>query len=93
MRMFSWPTVVRLFLTVVLAAVLIGCERITQENYNKIETDMTLAQVKEILGNPTEINSMGFGPLTGANAVWRSKNIEISVQFLNDKVKMKNFVQ
>jgi len=45
----------RLLLAVVLALALSGCtDNVTLQNYNRIETGMTLKQVEEIFGRPGE---------------------------------------
>lgn len=77
------------FLIFALAA----CESVTQANYDKITTDMTEEQVRGILGEPDSQDSINLGIASGTNAVWRGEQGSISVQFLNGKVKMKNFSQ
>ena len=45
----------RLLFTVVLALALSGCaDNVTLQNYNRIETGMTLKQVEAIFGGPGE---------------------------------------
>lgn len=85
----------RPFLTALLAAGLLlagPCSRINQTNFQKVQDDMTYEQVVAILGAPTETKSVGIGPLSATTAEWRdSKGALISIQFLNDKVKLKSF--
>lgn len=84
----------RPLLAALLAAslVLVGCSRITQTNFQKIQDDMSYEQVVAILGAPTESKSVGIGPLSATTAEWRDKSgAFVSIQFLNDKVKLKSF--
>ena len=78
--------------TVVLAIFLTACgSPINQQNYDKIQNDMTLEQVTAILGPASESQSAGVGPLSGTQAVWKDKSgFTITILFVNDKVKMKN---
>jgi len=70
---------------------LIACSRITEDNYNRIESGMEEAAVIKLLGEPDESSSMGVGSLTGKSSVWDDGKARISIQFFNDKVKLKNF--
>jgi outer membrane protein assembly factor BamE (lipoprotein component of BamABCDE complex) len=78
---------------VVLAAALAGCNRnplsgskLTLDNYNKITTGMTKAQVEEILGSPTSIETKDM--LIFKKTIWRyedGKNFAM-ITFKNDEV-------
>jgi hypothetical protein len=74
-----------------LGAALWACSPINQGNFDKIQNGMTMEQVKAILGEPTESSSLGLGPLSGTAAVWKGGNGTITVQFINNKVKLKTF--
>jgi hypothetical protein len=75
-----------------LASLLIcGCSRINQENFERIQDDMSEAEVIGILGEPTESSSYGIGPLSGTAAVWDDGKSRISIKFVNGKVKLKSF--
>lgn len=66
--------------------------KVNQKNYEKIQNGMTLEEVKNILGEPTNSSSAGIGPLSAATAEWKSKEgAMISLQFVNNKVKMRTF--
>jgi hypothetical protein len=68
--------------------------RVSQANFDKIETDMTEEQVHAILGKPTDADAIGIGGFTGGASKWKASNGNvISVQFVNGKVKMKQFKQ
>jgi len=89
-RSLSWRPVV---VGALLALTLTACEKVTQANFDQIQTDMTETQVREILGDPNKTDSVDLGIVSGTNSVWKGKNGEISVQFVNGKVKMKDFTQ
>lgn len=74
-----------------LLSLLIACSRITEENYERIESGMEETAVIKILGEPDESSSMGIGSLTGKSSVWDNGKTRISIQFFNGKVKLKNF--
>lgn len=74
----------------------IGCggSRITNENYAKVKTGMTLEQVESILGPGTEQASSdaSFGGISidVKNMVWQDKEKIISITFSQDKVQAKS---
>lgn len=85
----------RLLLAVIIApAILImGCTKVTAENYDKIQAQMTLAQVEQILGKGTEESGGGLAVgdlnLSAKKVTWKSGDKSITVSFANDKVVMK----
>ena len=86
----------RLILSITLTALalllLAGCDRVTRENYAKIENGMTMEQVVKILGEPKDYDSIGVGPLEAATARWEGKEGAISIQFVAQKVQIKRFL-
>lgn len=81
-----------------LTLFLLSCEKVNEENYNKIKEGMTLGEVKALLGEPTESKTQGgsvplLGNLSGTKAIWKSKDGKTSVDivFLNEKVKIKTY--
>ena len=76
-----------LFLGVAMCVFLIGCggSKVSEANYKKVTNDMTEAQVKDILGAPTEEKSAG----PAKTSIWKSGNDTISITFMDGKVKMK----
>ena len=76
----------------ILVIGLSGCgSRISQANYDKVQDNMTEAQVEAVLGKPTETSSNSILGVSTRSSTWKDKNGTISVQFLNGKVKMRNF--
>src|SRR5688572_23351557 len=80
-----------LFLTLFLCIFLVACSRITQDNFAKINTNMTMKEVVAILGEPTNAESVNIAGISGTAATLKAKNAEINIQFLNDKVTVKTF--
>jgi hypothetical protein len=79
-------------LSIVLCLSLVACgSKLTQENFDKVKAGMTMEEVKAILGEPSETNSVGLGPLSGTSATWKDEKATISIQFVNNKVTMRNF--
>jgi hypothetical protein len=75
-----------------LILVLPACSKVTQANFNRVEEGMSYDQVVRILGQPSDSKSVGVGPLSGTSATWEGPEGTITIQFLNDKVKIKRFV-
>ncbi|MEO1084967.1 MAG: hypothetical protein AAFY88_12050 [Acidobacteriota bacterium] len=78
---------------VLLAAALVvslGCTRLTQENFNRIDKGMAFEEVQAILGEPTESKSVGIGPLSGTAASWDDGKTRIEIKFVNEKVQLKS---
>ncbi len=89
-----------LFAAVLLACVVACDSKVTAENYEKIETGMTMGQVQGILGKGEVQNVSGMsisgggvasrsGPSSQVTWTWRDRNIDISVTFDNGKVVSK----
>lgn len=78
---------------IVPAFLAISCNKVTPENYEKIETGMTSAQVEDILGKGTEQSGGGVavGDLKASakTVVWEKGDKTITVSFANDQVVMK----
>jgi len=73
-----------------VALTLAGCgSRINQDNFEKVQTGMTMAQVKVILGNPTESSSVDVAVFSGTVSKWQAGDLIITIQFVNGKVVAK----
>jgi hypothetical protein len=83
----------KLILIIGLSTLLWGClSKINQTNYEKIQTGMTMEEVKKILGEPTESKTAGGGDLlSGTSAIWQDDGTTIDIKFINGKVKFKTF--
>jgi hypothetical protein len=62
---------------------LAACNKVNQENYSRLKSGMTKAEVEQLLGAPTECS----GALGFASCTWgEEQGAFISIQFGNDKV-------
>lgn len=68
---------------------LVACNNVTQENFNKINTDMSETEVQAILGKPSTSDSVNIGGFSGTSSVWKNGNLEVTIQFVNGKVFFK----
>lgn len=80
-----------LLLTAILCIFLTACSKITQQNFDKIKENMTMQEVRAILGEPTSAESITIAGISGTSAVWKNNNAEIDIQLLNDRVAVKAF--
>lgn len=91
MRLHRLP-IIRLTALLLLLLALTACgSKVNESNYAKIEIDMTEAQVRSLLGTPTDSSGINVAGLSGTSSKWVSKEGTINVQFLNGKVKAKAF--
>jgi outer membrane protein assembly factor BamE (lipoprotein component of BamABCDE complex) len=78
-----------LALALCLGVVACAGSQITRENFDKIKTGMTAAQVTAILGEPTESSSVDVAVFSGTISKWKHGDITITIQFVNGKVVAK----
>jgi hypothetical protein len=85
----------RVFAALAILALWVACgSRITRENYQRIHEGMTREEVIAILGEPTDSAGLGVGGFSAGTAIWKAEDgTTISVQFVNDKVKARQFSQ
>ena len=78
-------------LVMVICMSLVSCSgsQISQENFEKIQTGMSLAQVTAILGPPTESSSVDVAVFSGTVSKWKAGDVTITIQFVNGKVVAK----
>jgi len=78
-------------LSMVICMSLVSCSgsKISQENFEKIQTGMALAQVQAILGEPTESSSVDVAVFSGTVSKWKARDVTITIQFVNGKVVAK----
>ena len=63
---------------------LAACSKVNQENYAKLKTGMTKAEVEALIGEPTEC----AGAIGLTSCTWGDEKAFISVQFAADKVML-----
>ncbi len=72
----------RCVLFVVLAALLTGCSKLTQTNYEKLKAGMGYDEVVKILGKPDKCS----GALFAKSCTWGNDQKNVTVSFVGDKV-------
>ena len=77
----------RIILAMTAMALLLGCSKLTMENYTKLKAGMTYAEVVKLLGKPDSCSEALFV----RNCTWGSEKKNISVNFMNDKVMLALF--
>jgi Domain of Unknown Function with PDB structure (DUF3862) len=88
-RMVSLP---RSFAAATLALLLAACgSKITEDNFAKIHEGMTRQEITGLLGNPSRASSVDILGVSGTSATWTDDGASITVQFVNDKVRLKSF--
>lgn len=63
-----------------------GCSKLTQENYAKVQTGMSLDEVSAVLGSPDTCSET----LGVKKCVWGDDKKHITINFVGDKVLLTN---
>jgi hypothetical protein len=71
----------RMIVLLVLAAMLLGCSKLTVDNYKKIQVGIGYSEVVRILGNPDSCSEALFVK----SCIWGNEQKNITVNFVNDK--------
>ncbi|MDT0636230.1 DUF3862 domain-containing protein [Spectribacter hydrogenooxidans] len=75
-----------------LLLLLVACDnRVTRDNFDRIEEGMSQSAVIELLGEPDEQSSMGVGGFSGATLRWVDGDRSIAVMFANEEVAFRSF--
>lgn len=84
----------RQLIPLLLVLLLSGCgSKLSEENFDRIENGMSQQEVIAILGEPSETSNLQLGNLSGTSAVWEDDRTRITIQFINEKVKVKQFTR
>lgn len=83
-----------------LGTLVVSCNRgeagLTKLKFDAVKTGMTADEVKTILGEPSQTESSGEKVLgvggSSKTMVWKQGDKSISVEFVNDKVLKKSFL-
>jgi hypothetical protein len=62
--------------------ILLGCSKINQENYDKLQVGMDYDEVLEILGKPDNCESI----LNMKNCIWKESSKSITIKIAANKV-------
>ena len=77
-----------IFATLLLT--LAACSRVTVDNYAKLETGMSRAEVHALLGAPDEVSGGGIGRMTLMSERWVGRKHVISVTYAGDELALKS---
>ena len=72
----------RLIVLLVMLAMLLGCSKLTVENYKKIKTGIEYSEVVRILGKPDSCSEALFVK----SCTWGNEQKNITANFVSDKV-------
>lgn len=61
---------------------LAGCNKLTQDNYNKLEVGMERSKVESIFGKPSDCQNI----MLATNCNWNQGDANLKIQFVNNKV-------
>lgn len=78
---------------ILTAFFLVACNNVSQDNFNKITTNMSEKEVEGILGKPATSDSVNIGGFSGTSSVWKNGDMEVTIQFVNGKVFFKSLTQ
>jgi hypothetical protein len=73
-----------------LLLTLAACSRVTADNYAKLETGMSRAEVHALLGAPDEVSGGGIGRMTLMTERWDGRKHVISVTYAGDELAIKS---
>ncbi len=72
----------RYLIITVLILLLSGCNKVTKENYDKIESGMSYNEVVEVLGKPEGCSeTLGI-----SNCEWKNDDAMIAITFISNQV-------
>ena len=80
--MFSPKTALLIAVIIFVSFFTIACDKVTQENYEKLKVGMTYEEATDILGKAQECNSA----IGMTYCRWGSDEKYIKIQFVADKV-------
>lgn len=66
----------------ILATLIFGCSRLTQENYDKLKMGMEYKEVVSLLGKPDNCSNT----LVAKNCMWGNEQKNITVSFIGDQI-------
>ncbi|MDM8560021.1 hypothetical protein [Candidatus Parabeggiatoa sp. HSG14] len=92
------------FISVIVLAFLLSCcatPRLSYSSFAKIQKGMTVQEVIDVMGEPTEVTDVsletgvgamfGLDSLSGINMIWIGGDAKANVIFVKNKVKSSNF--
>lgn len=74
-----------------IALLAVACSKVTEENYRKLENGMTIAEVQTVIGKADVTESTSLAGISTTRAEWHGKDGTISIRFIEQKVRAKNW--
>jgi len=74
--------ITRYLLIVIPILMFYGCDKVNQENFDKISSGQTYPETLEILGKPKSCDTL----LSAKNCMWGDKDKTVNITFVNNKV-------
>jgi hypothetical protein len=82
--MIRSTVILPILLIISLGFLVVGCDRLSQEKYDKIKVGMTFQEVEKLLGSsPSCDSAVGM-----KNCTWGTAEKHVKVQFVADKVAL-----
>jgi len=76
-----------LVVALIVTGILTACSRLTEDNLQKIHNGMTTADVKAILGEPTNSQTgSALGIISGTTYIYHTSTSDVKITFVDDKV-------
>lgn len=75
--------------TLLSLALLSGCGEADEQTFLRVDTGMNSAQVHQLLGKPDHSSHGAVGAYIGVIEVWYTRDQTLTVQYLNNQVKLK----
>lgn len=73
---------------VAAALVMTSCSKVNERDVSRINTGMSPEQVHGLLGQPHQVIRGSVGEYTGTSEMWYTVDTIITVQYLNNEVKL-----
>lgn len=74
----------RLLLVLACTALILGCSKVTRENYDKVKVGMAMGEVTAIIGEPDSCS----GALGTKKCIWGNEAKNITIAFVGDRVTL-----
>jgi hypothetical protein len=72
----------------VIVLTMTGCSNVDERDVSRISTGMSPEQVHKLLGSPHQVIRGSVGEYTGTSEMWYTADTIITVQYLNNEVKL-----
>ena len=68
---------------------LTSCGEVSERDFESVETGMSISEVHALLGPPQRSSSGQIGDYFGVSDTWYTRDAIVTVQYLNNEVKLK----